>query len=83
MGFEPGNDYAGLTAANYFALLELDIDELSTWLRSNLVPVAGNAYYVFSGDQGELIEVLELYDSQGLVDYFTYLRSTWKMSTIF
>ena len=79
MGFEPGKDYAGLTAADYAFIVSQGIDEINEWLEDNMLPVQNGAYYVYEGDQFEMIEQLEFYDFQGYVNFFIYLRSTWQI----
>ena len=80
MGFEIGSSYVGLTAEDYNAIIALGNETVNAFLREYLSPVAGDAYYIYSGDQVDLIEILEEVGYEDYVSYFAYLKSTWVMN---
>lgn len=79
MEFEFGELYSGFFASDYETIVA-DNEALAEWIEENMVQVAGGAYYVFNGDQFELMELFELYGLTDFVTTFVYLRSTWQIN---
>lgn len=86
MAFTPGEEYEGLTKAQYDYLKDLS-PELGEFLRDNFTPVAGGLYYIFIGeDTAEFLEMLEM--EEGLdpdiygLGYFLYNYSTWSVGSL-
>ena len=79
MGYEFGQLYGGFFASDYEAIVGTN-ETLAEWIADNMELVADGKYYVYAGDQFELMELFELYDRTDFVTTFTYLRSTWQLS---
>ncbi len=82
-----GEDYAGLFADDYNMFMESGNQVIIDFLSRYMTPVAGGAFYIYNNAEdpfgGDLIDLLIDYESDAgvsIVKYFTYLKSSWKLS---
>ena len=71
-------DYVGFNAADYAALSEYSA--IMSYLEGKIkeVTIGGQKFYVFTGEDWELLELLEGYPDLSIeVLWFSYQKSTW------
>ena len=80
MAFTPG-DYVGFSEEDYNSLAELDLEGLSDFLAEcSKIDIDGITFYVFSGNEFDLLEFFENNDLTYDLQYFSYIKSTWSVS---
>lgn len=84
--FKPGEDYQGLLASEYNALMQLGegYEAIQSFLESYFVPVADGEFYILKpGTSNEaflrLLEEVDLNEDYELT-WFSYEKSTWSIA---